>query len=76
MKYPRSAVRSTAHALPQLRFEDQTLTSFAGLVIFQKFFACIHLKEPGICFGVCEVFFWRYAIPLFTVAYEPYWKGD
>jgi hypothetical protein len=25
---------------------------------------------------VCEVFFWRDAIPLFTVTYEPYWKGD
>ena len=45
MKYRRSEVRSTAHALPQLRFEDQALTSFAGLVIFQKFFACIHLQS-------------------------------
>ncbi len=26
--------------------------------------------------GVCEVFLWRYAIPLFTVTYEPFWKGD
>jgi len=25
---------------------------------------------------VCEVFLWRYAIPLFTVTYEPFWKGD
>jgi len=25
---------------------------------------------------VCEVFFWRYVIPLFTVTYEPFWKGD
>jgi hypothetical protein len=25
---------------------------------------------------VCEVFFWRYAIPLFTVTYEPFWKGE
>ena len=45
MKYRRSEVRSTVHALPQLRFEDQTLTSFAGLVIFQKFFASIDLKS-------------------------------
>jgi hypothetical protein len=44
MKYRRSEVRSEAHALPQLRFEDQALTSFAGLVIFQKFFASIDLK--------------------------------
>lgn len=45
MKYRRSEVRSKAHALPQLRFEDQALTSFAGLVIFQKFFASIDLKR-------------------------------
>jgi hypothetical protein len=25
---------------------------------------------------VCEVFFWRDATPLFTVTYEPFWKGD
>jgi hypothetical protein len=25
---------------------------------------------------VCDIFFWRYAIPLFTVTYEPYAKGD
>jgi hypothetical protein len=25
---------------------------------------------------VCEIFFWRDAIPLFTVTYEPYAKGD
>ena len=45
MKYRRSEVRSTARALPQLRFEDQTLTSSAGLVLFQKFFASIDLKS-------------------------------
>jgi hypothetical protein len=26
--------------------------------------------------NVCEVFFWRHAIPLFTMTYEPFWKGD
>jgi len=45
MKYPRSQVQSKAHAMPELRFEDQTLTSFAGLVLFQKFFASIDLKS-------------------------------
>ena len=45
MKYRRSEVQSKAHALPELRFEDQALTSFAGLVIFQKFFARIDLKN-------------------------------
>lgn len=45
MKHRRSEVQSKAHALPELRFEDQALTSFAGLVIFQKFFARINLKR-------------------------------
>ena len=45
MKYSRSQVQRKVHALPQLRFEDQALTSFAGLVIFQKFFASINLKS-------------------------------
>ena len=45
MKYRRSEVQKKAHALPELRFEDQTLTSFAGLVLFQKFFARIDLKR-------------------------------
>lgn len=66
MKYRRSHVRSKAHALPQLRFEEQTLTSFAGLVLFQKCFASIDLKSrlrrcfepvrPGKVFHPATVF--------------------
>lgn len=44
MKCSRSAVRKKAHALPELRFENARLTSFAGLVLFQKFFAALDLK--------------------------------
>ena len=44
MKCSRSHVRRKAHAVPNLKFEDQTLTSFAGLVIFQKFFMAMELK--------------------------------
>jgi hypothetical protein len=45
MKFSRSDVRSKARAIPQLRFENQALTSFAGLVIFQQFFAGLQLKQ-------------------------------
>jgi hypothetical protein len=45
MKYSKSDVQSKVHALPELKFENQTLTSFAGLVIFQKFFATIALRK-------------------------------
>ena len=44
MKYSRSDVRKKAHALPKLKFENQRLTSFAGLVVFQEFFAAVDLK--------------------------------
>jgi hypothetical protein len=44
MKCSRLDVRRKAHALPALRFESQALTSFAGLVVFQKFFMAINLK--------------------------------
>ena len=44
MKFSRSDVRTKVHAFPELKFENEALTSFAGLVIFQKFFAAINLK--------------------------------
>jgi hypothetical protein len=44
MKYSRSDVRSKAHCIPELRFENQSLTSFAGLVLFQQFFTTLELK--------------------------------
>ena len=51
MKFSRSETRSKAHAVPELRFESQTLTSFAGLVLIQKFFAAIDLKaQLSQCF--------------------------
>jgi hypothetical protein len=51
MKCSRSEVRRKAHALPALKFESQTLTSFAGLVVFQKFFMAIDLKSRiSTCF--------------------------
>lgn len=44
MKYSRKAVRSKATAIPELRFEDQRLTSYGGLVVIHKFFQIIQLK--------------------------------
>jgi hypothetical protein len=43
MKYRRSDVRRQANAIPQLKFESQSLTSHAGLVVFQQFFAILNL---------------------------------
>jgi len=52
MKSSRKDVRCKAHAVPELKFESQSLTSFAGLVVFQVFFAKIGLKARlGRCFA-------------------------
>jgi hypothetical protein len=51
MKCSRSDVRSPAHALPRLQFECHALTSFSGLVLFQKLFAVLNLKSRiAACF--------------------------
>jgi len=44
MKSSRRQVRRKAHALPVVKFEQQSLTSFAGLVVLQQFFAVLRLK--------------------------------
>lgn len=45
MKPRKSKVQSKAHSLPDVKFENQALTSFAGLIILQKFFAAMNLKQ-------------------------------
>ena len=45
VKSSRKSVRTKESAIPDLRFEDQRLTSFAGLVVLQKFFQTIRLKS-------------------------------
>ena len=44
MKLSKKSVRTKVTAIPELRFEDHRLTSFAGLVVIQKFFQVISLK--------------------------------
>jgi hypothetical protein len=44
MKISRSDVQYKAHAIPELEFENQSLTSFAGLILFQQLFAVLHFK--------------------------------
>lgn len=45
MKHSRTAVHRKTHKIPALRFADQHLTSFAGLIVFQQLFAALRLKE-------------------------------
>ena len=65
MKSRRSDVRCKAHAIPELNFENQSLTSFAGLVLLQQFFTSIDLKArlrrcfrhlSGTVFGRATIF--------------------
>jgi len=44
MKFRRSDVQRQAHVIPELKFENQALTSYAGLVLFQQLFAVLNLK--------------------------------
>lgn len=41
MKHSKKSVECKAHATPKIKFEQQQLTSFAGLVILQPFLAAI-----------------------------------
>ena len=66
MKLRRSAVRRQVHAVPTLKFESQSLTSFSGLILFQQLFAVLNLASrlrtcfrhlaPGKVFGPATLF--------------------
>lgn len=45
MKFSRRAIYSRVHKMPVIRFVDQRLTSFAGLIIFQPLLAKLELKK-------------------------------
>lgn len=45
MKSSKSEILSRVYDIPEIRFEDQQLTSYSGLVIFQALFQRLGLKE-------------------------------
>jgi hypothetical protein len=45
VKSSKSQIHAKFHKIPQIRFEDQQLTSFSGLLIFQLLFKKIDLKQ-------------------------------
>lgn len=56
MKCSRAAIHRKTHRIPEIRFEDQKLTSFAGLVVYQPLFSRIGLKQQlGSCFRHLKV---------------------
>ena len=56
MKCSKSDIHRKTHRIPELRFEDQKLTSFAGLLVFQSLFSRLELKQQLIhCFRHLKV---------------------
>lgn len=45
MKHSKAAVRGKARSTLDVRFESQNLTSYSGLILFQRFFSHVGLKE-------------------------------
>ena len=45
MKSSKSNIHAKYHKIPEINFEDQQLTSFSGLLIFQLLFSNINLKQ-------------------------------
>jgi len=45
MKSSRSEIQGKFHAFPALRFEEQRLSSYSGLIIFQKLFEILNIRR-------------------------------
>jgi hypothetical protein len=71
MKFSRSETHRKTHCIPSLRFEDQQLTSFSGLILFQGMFAHLGLlKRLRQCFqhlGVTPIFGYAKCVLLLVV---------
>ena len=44
MKFSKQAILARFHKMPVIRFEDQQLTSFAGVIVFVALFQRLDLK--------------------------------
>ncbi len=56
MKCSKASIHRKTYRIPEVRFEDQRLTSFAGLILFQSLFQRLALKaQLGSCFRHLKV---------------------
>lgn len=70
MKLSRRQVRRKTHALPILRFEQQRLTSFSGLFLFQVLFDRLRLRQRlRRCFDEVSVAYGRSTLFLSLVVH-------
>lgn len=57
MKSSKSQIHAKFHKIPMIRFEDQQLTSFSGLLVFQMLFNRLDLKKKlKGCFDHLKVY--------------------
>ena len=72
MKSSKAQIMSKFHKIPEIRFEDQQITSFSGLLIFQLFFTKINLKQQlKNCFSHLKVspIFGRHFVVLLLIVH-------
>lgn len=72
MKSSKAQIMSKFHKIPEIRFEDQQITSFSGLLIFQLFFNKINLKQQlKNCFSHLKVspIFGRHLVVLLLIVH-------
>jgi hypothetical protein len=72
VKSSKSQIQAKYHKIPVIRFEDQRLTSFSGLLIFQVLFGHINLRERlKKCFNHLKVspIFSRYLVVLLLIVH-------
>ena len=56
VKSSKAQIHAKFHKIPTIRFEDQKLTSFSGLLIFQVLFSRLNLKQRlKKCFSHAKV---------------------
>jgi len=72
VKSSKAEIQAKFHKIPLIRFEDQKLTSFSGLLIFQALFHRMHFKERlGKCFSHLKTspIFGRHLVVLLVVVH-------
>jgi len=72
VKSSKAQIQARYHKIPDILFEDQNLTSFSGLLIFQALFARLHLKARlKICFSHLKVspIFGRHVVVLLLIVH-------
>ncbi len=72
MKSSKTQIMTKCHKIPEIRFEDQQITSFSGLLIFQLLFTRIKLKQQlKKCFSHLKVspIFGRHLVVLLLIVH-------